>query len=56
MGGFSLLAESVKPELKEFSLTASGVAVDIGVAFANVSAIFLQKSLYDYYNISDSDD
>jgi battenin len=56
VGGFSLLAESVKPELKEFSLTASGVAVDIGVAFANVSAIFLQKSLYDYYNISDSDD
>lgn len=56
VGGFSLLAESVKPEMKEFSLTASGVAVDIGVAFANVSAIFLQKALYDYYNISDSDD
>ena len=56
VGGFSLMAESVKPELKEFSLTASGVAIDIGVACANVSAIFLQKSLYDYYNISDNDD
>jgi battenin len=56
VGGFSLLAETVKPELKEFSLTASGVAVDLGVAFANVGAIFLQKSLYDFYNISDNDD
>lgn len=56
VGGFSLLAESVKPELKEFSLAASGVAVDIGIAFANVTAIFLQQALYDYYNISDNDD
>lgn len=56
VGGFSLMAESVKPELKEYSLVASGVAIDIGIACANVSAIFLQKALYDYHNISDNDD
>ena len=51
--GFSLLAESVPPFLKEFSLSAASVADSFGIALAVVCSIFIQESLYDYHNISD---
>jgi MFS family permease len=51
--GYSLLAESVPPELKEFSLSAAGIAVDFGVAFADVAGILIQQALYKYHDISD---
>ncbi len=52
--GYSLLAETVPEEMKEFSLSAAGVAVDVGVAFADVAGILLQQALYRYHGISDS--
>jgi battenin len=53
VGGYSLMAESVEPHLREFSLSASGVSVDIGVACADIAGIMIQKALYDYHDISD---
>ncbi len=54
VGAFSLLAESVAPELKEFSLSASGVAIDIGIAASVVAGIFIERSLYHYHHLSDN--
>lgn len=53
VGGYSLMAESVEPHLREFSLSASGVSVDIGVACADIAGILIQKALYKYHDISD---
>jgi battenin len=53
VGGYALIAETVDPELKEFSLSAAAVGADIGVALSNVAGIFIQQALYDYHNISD---
>ena len=53
VGGYSLLAETVPPHLKEFSLSAAGVSVDIGVACADVAGIVIQSRLYSYHHISD---
>jgi battenin len=53
IGGFSLIALEVQPNMKEFSLAAASIADSIGISLANVSAIFLQKALYDYHNLND---
>lgn len=53
VGGYALMAETVPPHLKEFSLSASGVSVDIGVALADVAGILIQQALYDHHDLSD---
>ena len=53
VGGFALVAETVDPNLKEFSLSAASLGSDIGVAFSNIAGIFIQKSIYNYHDISD---
>ena len=40
--GYSLLAESVPPELKEFSLSAAGISVDFGNLFQNKSVPYVE--------------
>jgi battenin len=56
VGGFSLIAEKVPTQLKEFSLSAASLGSDIGIACATVAGIFIQRAVYDYHNISDNDD
>ena len=46
VNGFALLAESVPPHLKEFSLSAASLADSLGVALADVVAIFIQAAIY----------
>ncbi|KAJ1443744.1 batten's disease protein Cln3 [Ochromonadaceae sp. CCMP2298] len=55
VGGFALIAESVSPQLKEFSLATASVSNGIGVALANIAGIFIQRALYRYYGLSDQD-
>jgi battenin len=56
VGGFSLIAETVPPHLKEFSLSAASLGSDIGIACATVAGVFIQRALYHYHDISDDDD
>jgi hypothetical protein len=53
VNGFSLIAERVPPQMKEFSLSASSIADSVGIALSNVAGIFIQKALYNYHDISD---
>jgi battenin len=53
VGGFSLIADTVPSHQKEFSLGTAAVGADIGIACSNVAAIFIQKALYDYHDVSD---
>lgn len=53
VGGFALIADTVPPHLTEFSLGTAAVGADIGIACSNVAAIFIQKALYDYHDVSD---
>jgi hypothetical protein len=55
VGSFALLAETVLPNLKEFSLAAASISADIGITFSTIAGIFLQKALYNYHNISDDE-
>jgi battenin len=56
VGGFSLIAEKVPTQIKEFSLSAASLGSDIGIACATVAGIFIQRAVYNYHNISDDDD
>lgn len=56
VGGFSLIAEKVPTQIKEFSLSAASLGSDIGIACATIAGIFIQRAVYDYHNISDNDD
>lgn len=56
VGGFSLIAEKVPTQIKEFSLSAASLGSDIGIACATIAGIFIQRAIYDYHNISDDDD
>ena len=53
VGGFALIADTVPSEQKEFSLGTCSVGADIGIACSNIAAIFIQKALYDYHDVSD---
>jgi len=53
VNGFSLIAENVRPHLKEFSLSAASIADSVGIALSNVAGIFIQRALYDYHGLSD---
>lgn len=53
VNGFALISEKVPPHLKEFSLSTASIADSVGIAFANVAGIFIQKALYDYHDLSD---
>ena len=54
VGGFSLLAETVPPHLKEFSLSAASLADSVGIALSTVAGIFIQQALYRYHHIDDN--
>lgn len=53
VGGFALIADTVPSHLKEFSLGTATVGADVGIACSNIAAIFIQKALYEYHDISD---
>lgn len=53
VGGFSLLAETVPPHLKEFSLSAASLADGAGIALSTIAGIFIQQALYKYHNVDD---
>jgi battenin len=54
VGGFSLMRETVAPELKEFSLSAASFADGLGIVIASFIGGAIQKALYNYYDINDS--
>jgi battenin len=53
VNGFSLLAETVDPSMKEFSLSTASIADSFGIVIATSVAIFIQQSLYSYHQIHD---
>lgn len=53
VGGFSLIADTVPHHLREFSLGTAAVGADVGIACSNIAAIFIQRALYDYHDVSD---
>jgi battenin len=53
VGGFSLIAMESPLHLKEFNLGAASVANGAGIAFADISSIYLQRSIYKHFNIQD---
>jgi len=53
VGGFSLIAMESPLHLKEFNLGAASVAGGAGIAFADISSIYLQRSIYKHFNIQD---
>lgn len=55
VNGFSLISEKVKEELREFSLSAASIADSCGIVASTLISIAIQKSIYDYHDISDDD-
>ena len=53
IGVFALIAEEVKPELKEFSMGVAIIANTIGILASNVCGLYVQKFLYEYHNLHD---
>lgn len=51
---YLIVSETVKPDLREFSLAAISVADTLGILCANVFGLTIQECLYKYNNISDS--
>ena len=50
---FALLSENAKPQLREFSLAAAGVADSLGIALSTSIGIYIQKFIYNHHNISE---
>ena len=53
IGVFALIAEEVKPELKEYSMGVAIIANTIGILASNVCGVYIQKGLYSYHNLHD---
>ena len=53
IGVFALIAEEVKPQLKEFSMGVAIIANTIGILASNVCGLYVQKFLYKYHNLHD---
>ncbi len=53
IGVFALIAEEVKPELKEYSMGVAIIANTIGILASNVCGVYVQKGLYSYHNLHD---
>ena len=53
IGVFALIAEEVKPELKEYSMGVAIIANTVGILASNVCGVYVQKGLYSYHNIHD---
>ena len=55
VNGFSLISEKVKEEVREFSLSTASIADSCGIVASTLISIAIQKSIYDYHDISDDD-
>lgn len=53
VNGFRLMAEAVRPELKELALGSGSVAGSFGVMTSDIAGVALQKYLYKRNGISD---
>lgn len=51
VGGFALIGDDVPKPLKEFSMGAAAIAMNIGVVGSTIAAIFIQRGIYEYYGI-----
>ena len=51
IGVFALIAEEVKPELKEFSMSVAIIANTIGILMSNICGVYVQKELYKYHHL-----